>query len=193
MNDYPNVNKFRNEHRRSVDPDRGYLARHELPYPIPTPPIQCVHWLLGANPRYAATGPHAYGHCGPGGSMDGHGAGFDHARAMNTPAGRVIFGQPGESMAEYLAEVQPFLAQWGLDAHPVAESVTRFGHAYSGVLFVRPGVEVADVVATLRERWLALVPGATVPRFPDGLMMAHPAGRARTPREVAGSATGGRA
>ncbi|MBM7463223.1 hypothetical protein [Microbacterium dextranolyticum] len=150
--------------------------------------MPCAHWLLG--------GQHPAWHPGRSRSeeescqclSDGeHGVGFDHWHALLPGGGRRVFlNQPYAGRGDHYAQARRFADDWGLDAHPVAELFRPSDPllSSSAVLFARVGVDVGDVVARLRGRWLELVPGATVPRLPEPFEAPIPPETRRTVSEV---------
>ncbi|MTE22660.1 hypothetical protein [Microbacterium sp. ZXX196] len=181
--------------RRIREPDLGYLTVDELPYRQSSAGQACAHWILGG--RYPEA-HEAWAHPGPDadcGSLAAFGARFDHCHALTPGSGRrVVLNQPYMSLAEHLDAAGQFAEAWGLVAHPVAELI-RPNNPFlssSAVLLAREGVDVDDVVASLRRGWLALVPGATVPSPSRDLAGARTPERASAALHVAGDATGGR-
>lgn len=171
--------------RRMSEPNLGYLARDEFPYRQiePTWP-PCTHWFLGQS----LTEKHYYSESAHLLNRRNVGRAFDHAGFFNVDGRRVMLTQPYGSPSESLQSAREWAWAHGLEVHRVAQRVSTVNERFStvGLLFAAEGIDVSDIVAKFRERWLALVPGASAPRPSGDARSAHPAGSARRRREVAG-------
>lgn len=145
---------MRSSRQGAIPSDLGYLTPGETLYRRSAGTFGLA-WLLGQQWRQAFKEGHL-GHRDYKPYVD-----WDHERALLPGGGRrVLLNQPYQSLSRHLRQAQAFAAANGLDAWPVAEA----DRGTSAVLFVRSGVEVSDVVVTLRAQWLKFVPDATAPR-----------------------------